>query len=247
MAEVLERGSVYFFYRPRVNEHAPRSEDDVQRFHMVLSPEETPRFRLVRVGRKHMPDAGSHGRDRAWAYVERLAADAADVELELRGYQYTTKTRGERDQPSARPAGEGRYAIARHDDHTHLAYALLHPADPGPVQRDLGIRARASYIVVVRNPWWPSPPGTGLSPEREAAYPDPMQERFRGRRFAALEPAFLDREGAELILIGAHEDPEGELGIALDPGDVAGDGLLETLGLDPVEHPVAPLFRGDWA
>jgi hypothetical protein len=35
-----------------------------------------------------------------------------------------TLTRGIRVQPEARPAGEGRYAIADHAGHTHLAYVL---------------------------------------------------------------------------------------------------------------------------
>lgn len=36
---VLERGTVYFFYRPKVGVEHPKSADDVQRFYMLLSPE----------------------------------------------------------------------------------------------------------------------------------------------------------------------------------------------------------------
>jgi hypothetical protein len=177
----------------------------------------------------------------------RVAGSPEELGAELRGYRYATKTRGVRDQPAARAAGEGRYAIARHGAHTHLAYALARPAIPGPVQRDLGIEAAASLVVAVKNPHWPTPPGAtaGLAPEAEAFFPEALQAAFRGRRWAALEPAHLDREGAELVLVGTREAPDEALGIRLEaeePEDVLG-----LFRLDPARHPVAPLFRGDWA
>src|SRR5512138_1134274 len=215
-AQVLERGDVFFFYRPRVERHAPRGEDDVQRFLVVLAPEGRRLLRVVAVGRKRMPDLGARGRE----------------------------------QPSARPAGEGTYAIARHGDHTPLAYALARPAEPGDVQRELGIEAAASYVVAVKNPWHPAPrpANAGLAPEAEAWYPPDVQARFRDRRWGELEPAHLDREGAELLLVGADEDPERELGIRLEPSERGGGSdVFRALGIDPAEHPPAPLFSGDWA
>lgn len=84
----------------------------------------------------------------------------------------------------------------------------------------------------------------GLSPDAEAAFPEGLQAEFRGRKWAPLEPAHLDREGAELVFVGTNEEPLTDLGIQLDdePEDV-----LALFGLDPREHPVAPHFRGDWA
>ncbi|MBE0534593.1 MAG: hypothetical protein IH624_02910 [Phycisphaerae bacterium] len=35
-AETLERGDIYFFYRPKVNEQEPQGLGDVQRFYMGL-------------------------------------------------------------------------------------------------------------------------------------------------------------------------------------------------------------------
>lgn len=244
---VTERGDLFFFYRPRVEQDAPRGERDVQRFLVVLAPDGGERLRLVAIGRKHLPAATRLGRERNWAWVMKVAGSPAELEVDLRGYQYDTRTRGHRRQPSARPAGAGRYAIARHGPHAHLAYALARPAVPGPVQRDLGIDAAASLVVAVKNPHWPTPPGAnaGLPPEAEAFYPEPLQAAFRGRRWAALEPAHLDREGAEVVLVGTGEAPDEELGIRLageEPEDVLG-----LFGLDPAQHPVAPLFSGDWA
>jgi hypothetical protein len=244
---VVERGDVFLFYRPRVERHAPRGEDDVQRFLVVLAPDGRRLLRLATIGRKRLPFATRSSRERNWGWVMKVAGSPEEVEVELRGYRYSTKTRGERHQPAARPAGEGRYAIARHGAHTHLAYALSRPEVPGDVQRDLGIQASASLVVAVRNPWWPTPPqaGAGLAPETEAAYPEELQAAFRDRRWAPLEPAHLDREGAEFVVIGTREDPEEELGIELE-ADESGD-VLDVFGLDPAGHPVAPLFGGDWA
>ncbi len=244
---VAERGDVFFFYRPRVERNAPRGEDDVQRFLVVLAPEGAPRFRLVTVGRKRLPGASERARERNWGWVMKVAGAPEELEGDLRGYRYETKTRGVRDQPAARPAGEGRYVIARHGAHTHLAYALARPEVPGPVQRELGIEASASLVVAVKNPHWPTPPGAnaGLAPEVEAFYPEALQAAFRGRRWAALEPGHLDREGAELVLVGTREEPEAELGLRLEAEEP--DDVLGLFGLDPADHPVAPLFRGDWA
>jgi hypothetical protein len=239
-AQVVERGDVFFFYRPRVEQHAPRGEDDVQRLLVVLAPDGRRVLRLVTIGRKHLPTVSAKRRERNWGFVMKVAGAPEDLELELRGHRYLTKTRGEREQPSARPAGEGRYAIARHGGHTHLAYALARPGEPGEVQRELGIEASASFVVAVKNPWWPTPAraNAGLAPEAEAAYPDDVQAAFRGRRWAPLDPAHLDREGAEVVLVGTGEDPDEELGIELDPAERSGD-VFRRLGLDPERHPVA--------
>jgi hypothetical protein len=243
--QVTERGDVFFFYRPRVERHAPRGEDDVQRFLVVLAPDGGERFRLLTVGRKRLPGASRRARERHWGWVMKVAGEPEDVELELRGYAYDTKTRGHRVQPSARPAGAGRYALARHGAHAHLGYVLARPGVPGPVQAELGIEAAASLVVAVKNPHWPTPPdaGAGLTPEAEAFFPEDLQAAFRGRKWAALEPAHLDREGAELVLVATREVPAAALG--LEPEE-AGD-LLARLGLDPARHPVTPLFRGEWA
>jgi hypothetical protein len=219
---VTERGDVFFFYRPRVRGEdgrlPPRAADDVQRFLVVLAPDGADRYRLLTVGRKRLPGASRTSRERHWGWVMKVAGEPAGLALELGGYRYDTKTRGLRVQPSARPAGAGRYAIARHGAHAHLAYVLARPSTPGPVQRELGIEAAASLVVSVRNPHWPTPPSAnaGLSPEAEAFFPPELQAAFRGRRWAALEPAHLDREGAELVLVGTRDDPAAELGLQLD-------------------------------
>jgi hypothetical protein len=73
-------------------------------------------------------------------------------------------------------------------------------------------------------------------------------ERFRGRRFAPVDdPRFLDQPGTEVLLIGAAEDVEGELGIELDPKHLELDtaAVFRTLRLRPDKLPVDPLERGE--
>jgi hypothetical protein len=136
-----------------------------------------------------------------------------------------------------------------HDGHTHLATALELPPTPGAVQRRFGITEEASYIVAVRNPDVEVPAGAGLPRERRAEYPPELRERFRGRRFAPLNPpGFLDHAGAEIVLIGATTAAETELGIELDAEQerLGEADVFTKLGLRPNEVPVEPLARGEW-
>jgi hypothetical protein len=94
MVTVLERGNIYFVYRPKVEHTSAAGMQDIQRFFLILIPFEKER-----------------------------------------------QTRGERHVSPARPASEGVYAIARHDDHTHLAFALELPERPAEVQEELNIPA----------------------------------------------------------------------------------------------------------
>ena len=59
---------------------------------------------------------------------------------------------------------------------------------------------------------------------------------------------FLDRERTELVLIGATEDPERELGIELRPREERETqaAIFRDLKLERDQHPLEPLFRGEW-
>lgn len=239
MSRVVEEGDVFFFYRPRVDTDEVGGLRDVQRFFLVLKPGRDRRYRRVVVGRKRL---------RTGAFVAEVADDPAELRDDVEGAVYETRTRGVRVQPPARPAGEGRYAIVEHDGHTHLAYVLELPRGPGPAQEAFGIRPEASYVVAVRNPDAEAPPGVGLRSEQRADFPPELRERFGRRRFAPLDdPRFLDHEGAELVLVGAAEDVESELGIRLDREDERPQtaDILRQLRIRPGELPTEPLERGE--
>jgi hypothetical protein len=244
MSTELERGDIFFFYRPRVGLDEVRSLEDVQRFFFVLHAASQARLRDIIVGPKRLPDPERH--ERSWAFVARVSERPEDIREELLERRYATKTRGERRQAPARPAGEGRYALVDHDGHAHLAYVLELPHQLGESQRTLRIEREASYIVAVRNPDAPAPPGLG-SPGRRPELPQRLRSRFRDRRFAQLDsPEWLDHEGVELVLIGAGRDVEAELGIELDPDHerVHDAHLFRTLRIQPGELPLEPLRSG---
>jgi hypothetical protein len=91
-----------------------------------------------------------------------------------------------------------------------LAYVIEPPPEPSALERHLNILPEASYIVAVRNPEAPAPPGAGLPEHRRARYPPELRARFGGRRFIPAVPTeLLDYPGAELVLIGAADNAVG--------------------------------------
>jgi hypothetical protein len=244
--QVLERGNIYFLYRPRVQREDVRDFRDVQRLYMVLSPQDKQRFRTIVMPKKQLPEVGDEGQ-RFWGFIEKVARDPKEiVEQELGREQYGAA----RFQAAARPAGEGVYAIVWHRDHTHLTYMLELPAQPGDVQQQLNIQQEGSYFLSVKNPDQPSPPGIGLDEEQKAKFPKELQDKFGGRRFIDLDPPdFLDYEGAEILLIGAEEELSDELGIELHPEDEseASAEIFNELRITKSEQTIKPLFKGQWA
>ncbi|MGR6034088.1 MAG: hypothetical protein ACU4EQ_09120 [Candidatus Nitrosoglobus sp.] len=220
IVKTLEQGNIYFIYRLKVKgkgeERGIRGIDDVQRAYIVLSPHGKECHRLIALGQKRLPEIDDG--ERIWGFVDKVGRGPKKIEEELQHQTYKTKTRGERIQPAARPAGEGVYALVRHDDHTHLVYALELPKKPGEVQRALNIKEEGSYILSIKNPQASSPPSTSLGEERKADFPKHLQERFQKRRFIAVDPPdFMNYEGAEILFIGAAEGIDHELGIELTP------------------------------
>lgn len=190
MSRVLEHGDIQFWFRPSVQPaEAEQVELGVQSFFAVLSPAGGALHRRLRIGKKHMPET-SH--DRFWARVERVGSlqhvlgDVVDAE------HYTTKTRGERYQPGARPIASGTYTFVEEEDHVRLGYELDQVVDDDDVPH---VRS-ASHLVLFE------------------AEPDaPARWTTRG------EPHWLDAEDAEIVLVGAKPTPGGDQRAQLDSDD----------------------------
>jgi hypothetical protein len=247
--KTIERGNVYFLFRPRIGEESPDKLEDVQRLFIVLSPEGSQRYRLLVVGRKQLPEPEESGRERNWGFVDAVSKDPESVENRLDPQTYETKTRGERHLAAVRPVGEGVYGIVRHDGHTHFAYALELPKRTGEAQAAFNIEQQASYIISIKNPMTGSPVNAGLSEEQQAHFPRWLQEKFRNRRFCEADPPdFLNYEGTEFVLISAAEEVSEELGIELHPEDetITSADIFNDLKMERSVHPLKPLFRGQW-
>lgn len=248
--EILEDGNVYFLYRPKVEDEDVAGVDDVQRVFMVLAPRSRKLFRLIVIGRKHLPDIGDH--ERTWSFVETVAESGKALEEGLRAEEYGTETRGERHQPAARPAGEGVYAIlfdpeAAGGGDMRLAYALELPGSAGPVQKALNIAPEASFVISIANPHRDAQQA-GLPKDRRAHYPKSLQEAFRGRRFATENAQLLDYEGAEIVFVGARRHPERRYDVDLEAEDESPESaeIFRELRFAKSRHPVEPLLSGHW-
>ncbi|MFW5955290.1 MAG: hypothetical protein ACOCSK_00940 [Rhodothermales bacterium] len=241
--DVLERGNIYFFYRPAIEQEQPERLVDLQDISLILSPNNSDVFRRIVIGQKTLPEPEEHGRH--WAFVDLVTTDREEIRSALTETIYETQTRGTRHVPAARPAGEGVYSVARRGRETYLNYLLELPEEPDEVQQTLHIEPQARYVLAVKNP--DISPELGLSETRRAEYPKELAERFRGRRWIAADPIdFLDYEGTELVLIGAREDAA-----RLDPEleereETENADIFDELQLQRSEHPVAPLFEGEW-
>ncbi|MDG5815455.1 hypothetical protein QA601_10220 [Chitinispirillales bacterium ANBcel5] len=246
---LLERGSIYFFYRPRVQRAQVKNESDIQRLHMILRPDHKGLYRMIAIGKKELPAVEHGAQERNWGFVELVTENAESLREVLSEERYSTKTRGERKLPAARAAGEGVYLLAVHHNHTHLAYSLELPRSPGDVQQELHIEEKASYIITVKNPQRPSPSGAGLPRRGKAQYPDYLMNKFEGKRFTDVEPPeFLNYEGCELVMVSASKEPQKELGVSprgrKETSKTAD--LFKEFNIDPSSAIVKPLFKGEW-
>jgi hypothetical protein len=113
---VLERGDLFFLFRPNIEDYAPASLLDIRRFYLVLHARGTERFRLIAIGKKRLP-GDQDGSQRHWGFVDGVFGTAEELQRAATGLSGSM-------EPGAaiiRPAGEGVYAIVLHGNHTHLA------------------------------------------------------------------------------------------------------------------------------
>jgi len=224
-SEIIEHGDLFFFYRPKIDAKEVKDVENVQRFYMVTCPEKNGKNitnRLFLVGQKQMPEikeGKSDSKERNWALNILTTPNSEDVRKELLPAEYTTETRGTRRVGAAVPAGEGKYSIVKHDNHTELAYILELPNTPGPTQREFEIKKEASYIISVKNPNVTVPGYAAFSDEnRKPDYPKHLKESFGNKRWIDVEDSkLLNYENTQLLLIGARkEHVEEELGININ-------------------------------
>ncbi|MCE8162670.1 MAG: hypothetical protein I3273_02145 [Candidatus Moeniiplasma glomeromycotorum] len=192
--KILKSGSVYFFYRPKIEKRA-----EVQRFFLVLHSLPPDLYHLLIVGKKHLPaeKEGSY-----FAFLETIKKDKNDLLRSFGEKSYSTATRGERVLPTARCLGVGKFLLVEHQNHTHLIYRLTAPQNIKSTQTEFNLQKEGDYLISVKNPQVSTSSGVGLGNQRRAVYPDWLQTKMANYRFIPLNPSdFLNYEGTELLLI----------------------------------------------
>ncbi|GAA5866994.1 hypothetical protein JCM1840_005934 [Sporobolomyces johnsonii] len=222
---LLEKGHVYFLYRPKVEVDEPHSLDDISKFHMLLVPHHSKLHRLIAIGKKALPDASVSSRP-IWGEVLNVGEDMKGLKDALGAYTYETKTRGTRHQPGARVAASGAYVLHATENppahswnasavwHTHLAYQVAVPHQLGEVQEALNIHEQGVFTLQVKDPNSSSTnPIVGTQPaSKHPQFPPALQGYFKTKFIPANPPAFLDYPGAELLLLPSKHSPEQEIG-----------------------------------
>lgn len=173
-SNILEKGVIYFFTRGRVSVDEPESVQDLQRSYFVLRPLPTgaklndgaipdaSANRLLALPKKVWPKSG---KDKFMVFVEQAKTSMQELKDSFfQGSEYSTKTTGTRQQHPVTPLGEGVYAITTTGNgrESHLAYMLTIPREPGEMQEDVGIRAKGSFVMSLKNPTVKGPANASL-------------------------------------------------------------------------------------
>lgn len=234
MVKDIEKGSLFYFYRPKIGAGKLSSIDDIQRLYMIMKPDRG-RSRLFVVGKKHMPSFNKTTSSEAKEWMVNITSSKSskDILHELHPIEYTTETRGKRRQESAVPVGQGRYKIILHQDHTELVQKLSDVQ--GKAQKELGLEPEAGYIISVKNPKIKVP---GFS-DKQADYPNNLQSQFGDKRWIDVtDPRLIEYEDSQLLLIGARKSLEGITKIQ-GQADIS-----KELGLDKARWNLDALHKG---
>ena len=273
--EVLQKGDIFFFYRPKAkviddgSGGDVKSIEDIRRFFMVTATAanteneqqqqfdgtnsktpkegESPRYRLFVIGKKSLPEirtTEARRSERYWAKVGGIFENPQELTGELLSDEF-------RKGDAARPVGEGKYAIVKHQDHAELAYVLEMPEEPGEAQRELGIEKEASYIVSIINPKVPVPAGYPSS-EEPPNYPESILKEFgENENFISLarDLRFINFQNAQMILVGAREGRDviqKEFGIDIkeEKETVHSADIFSKLKIEKDKVPTKPLIEG---
>lgn len=250
--KLLERGNIYFFYRPKVlpyhdEEPLIKGSKEIQRCYILLNPDDSNNdktvYRLLLIGRKKLPEINKIP-EKSWILIDKVVKNKNQIIEYLNSETYHTQTRGERLLPAARPAGEGVYAIVSHLQNTYLVYMLELPKRIGKVQRFMKIEKKASYVISVKNP------DRGLIMNRpKAQFSASLKKYFNNKKFIPLTSLkFLNYENAELLLIGARKMIKKSLEAKIKPEAETFHtaNIFNDLRLWKDEHPISSLFSGEW-
>lgn len=246
---IMEEGDIYFFYKPKKGVKEVEGLQDISRFYIVMDPSDTHLLRFIVVGKKRLPKIIDGG-EAAWAYIEKLGGRGYAIENKIIDSEPTILTR------TARPVGEGIYAVLAHRQHTHLLYELELPRRLGDVQKSLEIQRQGSYLLLVKHAWDTQKHGVshrGVEPNTIDVGKESQIQAVSGPhpnrkgRFVPVTPFDMRQEGAELLLLGANKDA-GKLGVTpiSEEEEIETADIFNKLQLSRARHSTKPLLKGSW-
>jgi hypothetical protein len=240
--QTLETGSIYFFYRMFIDEDSAYCSDDIHRFFMVLNPAWQRQYRIIMLGKKKQSRTCDN--PNLWGIVRRTAANLEQIEIEIDAKSYHTKTRKERQLKAPRPVGHGLYRIFSQKDDTHLVYSLEFPQEISEfVPKDFTIVQDADYILKVKNPDKPFPPGFGIE-DQQVQYPRLIQTLFENKPFSKAEPTeILNYEGTGLLMTPAAAKASPRK-VRYETNDFVPQRFLQDLQVEKSRYRPEPLFAG---
>ncbi len=247
-SSILEKGIVYFFFRPRVNVTDPQNVNDIARSYIVLRPlphgaalsdgtiPSGHNCRLIALPKKVLPVSG---KDRFLVFVEKAKASFQELKDDfMSASDYATKSQGTSHTPPVTPVAEGVYAITSTGRESHLAYMTTIPSSLGEVQDDIGLRDSGSFIVSAKNPKYPSPANASIG--QDPGYSEEIMTEFRDLRWMPLQPKLLDYVNTQFLLIGesrgvdgatVDETEEGKEGVKEEMEKLEGEDEIRVKGL----------------
>jgi hypothetical protein len=212
----------------------------------VTKEEEGSRYRLFVIGKKSLPEirtTEARRSERYWTKVGGIFESPQELTSELLADEY-------RKGDAARPVGEGKYVIVKHQDHTELAYVLEIPEEPGEVQNELGIEKEASYIISVINPKPLSQKVIQVLKNHQITE-SILKEFGENENFVSLarDLRFIDFQNAQMILVGAREGRDvitKEIGIDIreEKETVHSADIFSKLKIEKDRVPIKPLIEG---
>lgn len=247
MREVIERGDIFFFYRPRAFVEHVRGLSDVQRLYIILSPKCGP-HRLIALGQPQLPEKSPD--DAAWGIVMQVAENQEVVRNALEAGTAAGKLSGHGgvEAGPARPAGEGRYEISTKNGESTLAYALELPEALGPVQAQLRIQRKGGFRVESKTPLLAYPPGF-LDPQERRPFPvDALEKLGEPNWHKMSKPDLLNHRGIPILFHSVEEQPLEEITRRVDPEKTTWEDadLFRELGETRRHGDTRPLVSGEW-
>jgi hypothetical protein len=208
-SSILEKGIIYFFFRPRVNVTDPSDVKDIARSYMILRPlpqgaalgdgpiPDSGNARLLALPKKVLPTSG---KDRFMVFVEKAQVSFSELKNDfMSASEYATQSGTSHVQPVT-PLAEGVYAITTTGRESHLAYTTTIPSSLGEVQKDIGLRDSGSFVVSAKNPKYPGPANADLG--KDPGFSEKIMSDFRELRWMPLKPEILNYANAQVLLIG---------------------------------------------